>query len=81
MGKNDKLLEKFINSRKTFEWSELVVLLSFLGYEKKEMQGSRVRFVHEKYKTIMLHRPHPENHIKGGALKDVKRMLKEEGLL
>ncbi len=36
MGKNDKLLEKFINSKKTFEWTELVVLLSFLGYEKKK---------------------------------------------
>ncbi|RAP69506.1 hypothetical protein [Candidatus Erwinia dacicola] len=57
------------------------LLLSFLGYEKKEMQGLRVRFVYQKYKTIMLHRQHPENHIKGGALKDVKRMLKEEGVL
>lgn len=81
MGKSEKLLERFSNSKKMFEWSELVVLLSSLGYEKKEMQGSRVRFIHPVYKTIMLHRPHPENHIKGGALKDVKKILKDEGVL
>ncbi|OUI40667.1 hypothetical protein AZZ78_005231 [Klebsiella pneumoniae] len=44
MGKTDKLLAKFLNSKKTFEWDELVVLFSSLGYVKKEMQGSRVRF-------------------------------------
>ena len=38
MGKTDKLLAKFLNSKKTFEWDELVVLFSSLGYVKKEMQ-------------------------------------------
>lgn len=28
MGKTDKLLAKFLNSKKTFEWDELVVLFS-----------------------------------------------------
>jgi S-adenosylmethionine:tRNA-ribosyltransferase-isomerase (queuine synthetase) len=30
---------------------------------------------------ILLHRPHPENEIKGGALKAVKQALKQEGFL
>ena len=30
---------------------------------------------------ILLHRPHPENEIKGGALKSVKQALKQEGFL
>lgn len=40
MSKNENLLVKFLNSKKTFEWAEFVVLLSSLGYEKKEMQGA-----------------------------------------
>ncbi|TCB21476.1 toxin-antitoxin system protein HicA [Acinetobacter sp. ANC 5045] len=30
---------------------------------------------------VLLHRPHPENEIKGGALKAVKQALKQEGFL
>jgi hypothetical protein len=53
-----------------------------LGYEKKEMAGSRVRFYHEENDALLLlHKPHPENEIKGGALKSVKEHLKNEGVL
>nr|WP_250696746.1 hypothetical protein [Escherichia coli] len=44
MGKADKLLAKFLNSKKTFEWDELVVLFSSLGYVKKEMQDQECDF-------------------------------------
>ncbi|WFQ78075.1 type II toxin-antitoxin system HicA family toxin (plasmid) [Xenorhabdus sp. SF857] len=82
MSKLDKLKEAFLQSRKTFAWSELVSLLNLLGYEKKEMQGSRVRFYNPVINhTIMMHRPHPENYIKGGTIKAVKDTLKEVGLL
>jgi len=54
----------------------LVVLLSQLGYEKEEMAGSCVRFSEH---MILMHRPHPENEVKGGALKAVKQALKQEG--
>ena len=30
---------------------------------------------------IRLHKPHPENHLKGGALKAVRQALKQEGYL
>ncbi|MCZ0614098.1 type II toxin-antitoxin system HicA family toxin [Escherichia coli] len=81
-GEADKLLAKFLNSKKTFEWDELVVLFSSLGYVKKEMQGSRVRFFNAEINhTILMHRPHPESYIKGGTLKAIKQNLKEAGVL
>lgn len=82
MSKQDKLLEKLRHSGNTFDWSDLVTILNSLGYEKKEMAGSRVRFVNMGIDHIIrLHKPHPENYIKGGALKDVKSQLKERGFL
>lgn len=36
MGKTEKLISKLSNSKKTFDWSELVNLLSSLGYQKKK---------------------------------------------
>ena len=74
MGKTDKLLAKILNSKKkTFEWDELVVLFSSLGYVKKEMQGqSAIFFNAEINHTILMHRPHPESYIKGGTLKAIK---------
>lgn len=82
MGKKDKLLLSLANARKVFAWNELSSLLVSLGYVKKEMAGSRVRFYHkEKDALLLLHKPHPENEIKGGALKLVKEHLKNEGFL
>lgn len=81
MSKQEKLIAKLLNAS-TFVWKDLVTLLSLLGYEKGERAGSRVRFYNPATKRmIRLHRPHPENHIKGGALKDVKQHLKQEGYL
>lgn len=82
MGKQEKLMEKLRSARKVFPWSDLVTLLTQLGYEKKEMAGSRVRFYHQDKDTILLlHKPHPENELKGGALKSIKVHLLEEGWL
>ncbi|EJQ5199628.1 type II toxin-antitoxin system HicA family toxin [Salmonella enterica] len=82
MGKLEKLRADFIQCRKVFAWADLVSLLTMFGYTRKEMQGSRVRFYNEELDhTIMMHRPHPENYIKGGTIKAVKETLKEVGLL
>jgi len=44
------------------------------------MAGSRVRFYHKDNDALLLlHRPHPSNEIKGGALGDVKEHLEQEG--
>ena len=82
MTKQDKLLDKLRESGNTFDWNDLVVLLGRLGYEKQEMAGSRVRFMNrDNDHIIRLHKPHPENHIKGGALRDIKTQLKARGFL
>lgn len=82
MGKQEKLLEQLRITTKTFSWSSLLTLMRQLGYEKKERAGSWVRFYHpETGHLIRLYKPHPENHIKGGALKDLCNALREEGYL
>ncbi len=59
-----------------------MVLLERIGYEKQEMAGSRVRFMNKDNDHIIrLHKPHPENDIKGGALRDIKTQLKARGFL
>lgn len=82
MVKREKLLKKLADANGTFPWSDLETLLAQLGFEKKEMEGSRVRFYHPQTQRMMrLHKPHPENTIKGGALKAVRDTLKQEGYL
>ncbi len=82
MGKCEKLLAKLNAAGNTFPWSELVALMAMLGYQQQEMAGSRVRFYNNLTGHMLrLHRPHPENTIKGGALKAVRHALKQEGYL
>ena len=82
MSKSEKLLNKLRLAKNTFVWSDLVTVLKHLGYQKKERAGSRVLFYNENTQHIIkLHKPHPENFIKGGALKSVKFALKQERLL
>lgn len=82
MTRRNKLLSKLSTGGSTFAWSELVTLMAQLGYEQQEMAGSRVRFYNASTQHMLrLHRPHPENTIKGGALKAVRQALKQEGYL
>ena len=68
LGRTEKLLDKLAQSKSTFNWNELVSLLAQQGYRTLDH-------------TILLHKPHPENYIKGGALKSVKESLKQVGIL
>lgn len=81
MTKKDKLKAKLQGDISTFVFSDLVTLLSQFGYEMHERAGSRVIFIHvdDDSDRIHLHKPHPENTIKGGALKAVKAYLSEKG--
>ncbi len=50
----------------------------------KKLKWLAVVFAFFNAKTehmILMHRPHPESEIKGGALKAVKLALKQEGFL
>ncbi len=82
MGRKEKLLTKLQEANNTYPWSDLVTLLKQLGYEKEEMAGSRIRFYHQKRQhMIRLHKPHPANEIKGGALRDIRNQFEQEGYL
>ena len=56
-----------------------------LGFEERtkgKTSGSRVMFYREcDQRVIMLHKPHPENTMDTGALKDLIKRLKEYGEL
>ena len=81
MTKQDKLIVALKESKNTFEWTKLLSLMNFLGYRLIERAGSKVVFIHQEDESdrLHLHKPHPENYIKGGALKAVKLYLKEKG--
>ncbi len=81
MTKQEKLLASLVMA-KTFKWSKVETLFAQLGYEQKQMTGSRVRFYNKDTNDLVnLHTPHPENEVKGGALKSIKDHLRSEGYL
>jgi predicted RNA binding protein YcfA (HicA-like mRNA interferase family) len=81
MSRDEKLLIKLKECGNTFPWKDLETLLKRLGYVQVEMAGSRIRFTHEAFSMILLHKPHPDNIIKDGALKAVKASLRKDGIL
>lgn len=82
MSKRGKLLAKLNTASSTFPWSDLETLMVQLGYELQEKAGSRVRFYNAATGHMLrLHKPHPGNAIKGGALKAVRQALRMEGYL
>lgn len=84
MGTKEKLIIRFSTLPNDFTWEELSRLLIALGYvpgNKGTTSGSRVIFKGEGNRPIMLHKPHPENIIKGYVMKQVYEYLKNEGLI
>ncbi|HGG59999.1 MAG TPA: type II toxin-antitoxin system HicA family toxin [Gammaproteobacteria bacterium] len=80
MSKTDKLLIKLENASNSFTWSDLAALLKTLGFEQIEGSGSRVRFMKGDLQ-IRLHKPHPQKELKAYAVKQIREILKSEGLL
>lgn len=80
MGKINKLLEKLLRvpPPRDFTWNELKSLLSSLGFEEKQGNGSRVKFFHPDLGyPISLHKPHPGNELKLYIVEQVKGALDE----
>jgi hypothetical protein len=54
-----KLKNRLLSKPKDFRWDELKTLLQSYGHREfnaGKTSGSRVRFVHDKYSDIMLHK-------------------------
>lgn len=84
MSKIEKLITRFLSEPKDFEWAELKKLLISLGYEEYnsgKTSGSRVKFISEKHADISLHKPHPTPILKKYQIKQIKELLKKEGLV
>ena len=84
MSKIVKLLKKLSNRQTTLTYSELKKVLLSLGYiedTKGQTSGSRVVFIHEKTKhVIMMHKPHGKD-LKAYQQEQVRKVLKEKGII
>ena len=80
MTKLDKLITDFQGAEGQYKWADLQSLLNRLGFELREGSGSRVRFTNGEI-TINLHKPHPQKEVKAYAVKQVKALLEQEGLI
>lgn len=83
MSKKDKLLERLLKRPIDFTYDEVRTFLGHLNYKEDNRgrtSGSRVAFVHEHTKhIIILHKPHPNNILKKYQLDELKCIEKSRG--
>lgn len=65
--------------RSDVAWKDIERLLEALGGELSEGRGSRVRVALRGVRAVF-HRPHPARVTDKGALKSVRRFLREAGI-
>ena len=79
MGTKEKLLERLKGMPTDFTFAEEERLLPSFGYttsNKGRTSGSRVMFIDNQKRKILLHHPHPGNMLKAYTLKDILEKLK-----
>lgn len=84
MTRRDKLVARLKAKPADLTWDELVRLLDGLGYVEAasgKTGGSRRRFVHPTAPVLALHKPHPGNIVRMYVVREVLRVLTEEGLV
>jgi hypothetical protein len=62
--------------RSNIPWADIEKLLIALGAKLSEGKGSRVRVYLNEVRAVF-HRPHPRKEADKGAIKSMKRFLKE----
>ena len=70
----DKIVEK--PERSDIPWKDIETLIGALGGEISEGRGSRVRIFLNGIRAVF-HRPHPKRVTDKGAVKSMRRFLKE----
>lgn len=85
MSSLEKAKQELLKCSKNYTYDDARALLNKLGFEEKtkgKTSGSRIMFYRKDDKRIiMLHKPHPQNTMDTGALKDLIKYLKEYGEL
>ncbi len=81
MGKHQKTLEAIFDTpvRSSIVWSDIEKMLSALGAEISEGNGSRVRIALNGVRAVF-HRPHPQKETDKGAVVSMRRFLLEAGI-
>lgn len=79
--KHSKTLHAIFDNpvRSDVEWKKIESLLYAIGSELSEGRGSRIRVALNDVRAVF-HRPHPQKETDKGALKSVRRFLKEAGI-
>ncbi len=79
--KHRKTLESIFAQpvRANISWRDIESLFVSLGAEISEGKGSRVRIALNDVRAVF-HRPHPQKETDKGAVKSVRRFLKEAGI-
>ena len=78
MGTKEKLIDRLKSLPTDFTFDEAARLLQLFGYKKQnkgKTSGSRVMFIDEQNRKILLHRPHPGNTLKRYALENIIEKL------
>jgi hypothetical protein len=65
--------------RSDIAWTDIENLLAACGAEISEGRGSRVRVALHGVRAVF-HRPHPRGETDKGAVKSVRRFLREAGI-
>ena len=84
MSRFDKELARLKSEPKDFTYEELRFLLYRLGFSESNRghtSGSRVEFQDLFGRKILLHKPHPQDVMDIGTLRDLVNRLKELGEL
>ena len=79
--KHRKTLKEIFHDpvKSSIAWDDIEAMLTALGAERFEGNGSRVRFLLNGIKAVF-HRPHPQKETDKGAVKSVRRFLQEGGI-
>lgn len=85
MSQYEKAIERILSYPKNYTYTEAKYLLKQMGFEestKGKTSGSRVKFYRERDgRIILLHKPHPGDVMKPGAVKQLVDFLKQIGEL
>jgi hypothetical protein len=82
VSKHSKALARLKARPKDFTWDELVSILKHFDYQEISGKGSRRKFVSKATNhQFSLHKPHPENTVKGYVIDIVLNGLIENGFI